>query len=86
MRGTVVRIDVERLPKPTRPGQEDPVAVVVRARTPGLDVCWRAYLRRFDVEHTYRFAKNTSAWASAACYSSRQRIVVAETWWSAASA
>ena len=27
--------------------------------TPDLDTCWRAYLRRFDLEHTFRFAKNT---------------------------
>ncbi|MEZ5085680.1 MAG: transposase [Tessaracoccus sp.] len=26
-----------------------------------IEVCWRAYLRRFDIEHTFRFVKNT--WA-----------------------
>jgi DDE superfamily endonuclease len=59
--GTVIRVDVEHLPKPTRaiktlwlwwsgPGEPD------------LDVCWRAYLRRFDIEHTNRFTKNTLGW------------------------
>jgi hypothetical protein len=63
VRGTVIRVDVEHLPKPTRtiktlclwwsgPGQPD------------LDVCWRAYLRRFDIEHTNRFTKNTLGWVT----------------------
>jgi hypothetical protein len=61
VRGTVIRVDVEHLPKPTRaiktlwlwwsgPGEPD------------LDMCWRAYLRRFDIEHTNRFTKNTLGW------------------------
>src|SRR5699024_2916303 len=29
-----------------------------------LDVCWRAYLRRFDIEHTFRFYKNTLGWTA----------------------
>ena len=31
---------------------------------PDLDQCWRAYLRRFDLEHTFRFAKNTLGWTT----------------------
>jgi hypothetical protein len=34
--------------------------VVVVGRRPGapdLPVCWRAYIRRFDLEHTFRFCK-----------------------------
>jgi len=66
VRGTVIRVEVEHLPKPTAravktlwlwwsgPGEAD------------LDVCWRAYLRRFDIEHTYRFAKNTLGWVTPA--------------------
>jgi hypothetical protein len=61
--GTVIRVDVEHLPKPTRavktlwlwwsgPGEAD------------LDLCWRAYLRRFDIEHTNRFTKNTLGWTT----------------------
>ena len=26
--------------------------------------CWRAYLRRFDIEHTFRFIKNTLGWTT----------------------
>ena len=30
------------------------------------DLAWRAYLRRFDIEHTYRFVKNTLGWTAPA--------------------
>ena len=29
------------------------------AMTPDLDRCWRAYVHRFDIEHTIRFEKTT---------------------------
>jgi hypothetical protein len=63
--GTVIRVEVEHLPRPTR-------AVKVLwlwwsgPGTPDLDVCWRVYLRRFDIEHTYRFAKQTLGWTAPA--------------------
>ncbi len=47
--------------------QKDAVAVGVR---PGPDrprTCWRAYLRRFDIEHTFRFCKNTLGWTTPDC-------------------
>jgi DDE superfamily endonuclease len=62
--GTVIRVEVEHLPKPTARAVKtlwlwhsgpDPV---------DLDLCWRAYLRRFDIEHTYRFTKNTLGWTT----------------------
>jgi hypothetical protein len=31
---------------------------------PDIETCWRAYLRRFDIEHTYRFVKNTRGWTA----------------------
>jgi DDE superfamily endonuclease len=65
VRGTVIRVDVERLPKPncrannktlwlwwSGPGQPD------------LELCLHAYLHRFDLEHTYRFTKNTLGWTT----------------------
>jgi hypothetical protein len=63
--GTVIRVEVEHLPRPrgalkvlwlwwSGPG------------TPDLDVCWRAYLRRFDIEHAYRFTKQTLGWTAPA--------------------
>jgi len=56
VRGTLVRVEVGRLPnRPYRPKVlwlwwHGPGA-------PDLDVLWRAYVRRFDLEHTLRFCK-----------------------------
>ena len=63
IRGTLVLVEVERLPRqkciPKRlwlwwrgPG------------TPDLAVLWRAYVHRFDLEHTYRFCKQTLNWTT----------------------
>jgi hypothetical protein len=30
-----------------------------------LDVCWRAYLRRFDMEHTFKLMKSQLGWTAA---------------------
>lgn len=66
IRGSVIRVEVDHLPKPSArakktlwlwwsgPGEAD------------LDVCWRAYLRRFDIEHTFRFTKSTLGWTTPA--------------------
>jgi hypothetical protein len=43
------------------------VAVVAWApegRAPDLDLIWRSYVRRFDLEHTFRFLKQTMGWAT----------------------
>jgi len=63
VRGTLVLVEVERLPRQTRlpkqlwlwwrgPGAPDPA------------VLWRAYVHRFDLEHTYRFCKQTLNWTT----------------------
>ena len=31
---------------------------------PNLDLLWRAYVRRFDLEHTFRFLKQTLGWTT----------------------
>jgi hypothetical protein len=31
---------------------------------PDLDLLWRAYVRRFDLEHTFRFVKQTLGWTT----------------------
>ena len=62
--GTVIRVDVEHLPKPTTRTKK---TLWLWAAGPGpidLDTCWRAYLRRFDIEHTFRFCKNTLGWTT----------------------
>jgi hypothetical protein len=64
--GTVVRVDVEHLPKPTSRTKKT-LWLWVATGAGGeldLDTSWRAYLRRFDIEHTFRFAKNTLGWTT----------------------
>ena len=63
MTGTVIRVDVEHLPKPTSRTKK---TLWLWAAGPelDLDICWRAYLRRFDIEHTFRFLKNTLGWTA----------------------
>lgn len=59
--GTLVLVEVSRLPGRTREPQvlwlwwHGPDA-------PDLAVLWRAYVRRFDLEHTFRFVKQTLGW------------------------
>lgn len=59
--GTVVLLEVAKLPRETR----QPQAFWLWWRGPGvpdLGVLWRAYTRRFDLEHTFRFCKQTLNW------------------------
>ena len=73
--GTVVRVEVEHLPKPTSRTKKT-LWLWVAGPDPDLDLCWRGYLRRFDIEHTYRFAKNTLGWTTPAVRTPEQ----ADTW------
>jgi len=73
--GTVVRVDVEHLPKPTSRTKKT-LWLWVAGPAPDLADCWRGYLRRFDIEHTYRFAKNTLGWTTPAVRTPQQ----ADTW------
>jgi hypothetical protein len=65
VRGTVIRVQVERVPARTRPPK---VLWLWWAGPAGLqldlDLVWRAYIRRFDLEHTVRFAKQTLGWTT----------------------
>lgn len=63
VRGTVVLVEVGKLPRETRKpkklwlwfsGEDEP----------DLDLLWRAYVRRFDLEHTIRFLKQTLEWTA----------------------
>jgi hypothetical protein len=61
--GTILRVQVERVPAKTRP----PKVLWLWWAGPGscdLDLAWRAYVRRFDLEHTIRFAKQTLGWTT----------------------
>jgi hypothetical protein len=65
VRGTILRVQVERVPAKTRPPK---VLWLWWAGPAGceldLDLAWRAYVRRFDLEHTVRFAKQTLGWTT----------------------
>ena len=60
--GTVIRLEVEHLP-----GDRDPKPVWLWASLTGADAAtvdrfWQVYLRRFDLEHTFRMLKQTLGW------------------------
>jgi DDE superfamily endonuclease len=63
VRGTILRVQVQRVPARTRPPK---VLWLWWAGPdqPDLDQAWRAYVRRFDLEHTIRFAKQTLGWTT----------------------
>jgi hypothetical protein len=63
VRGTVIRVAVERVPARTRP----PRVLWLWWAGPSsldLDLAWQAYVRRFDLEHTVRFAKQALGWTT----------------------
>jgi DDE superfamily endonuclease len=64
--GTVVRVQVAHLPKPTAHAGKTLWLWVASSEPVNIDTAWRAYLRRFDIEHTYRFVKNTLGWTAPA--------------------
>lgn len=60
--GTLIRLLVDRLP-----GDRNPKPVWLWSSAIELDACdvdrlWQAYLRRFDLEHTFRLFKQTLGW------------------------
>lgn len=60
--GTLIRLRVDRLP-----GGNDPLPLWLWSSATGLsgkdvDVLWQAFLRRFDLEHTFRLMKQTLGW------------------------
>lgn len=57
--GTVIRVQVEHLPKPRARAAKTLWLWWAGPDAPDLGTCWRASLRRFDLEHTFRFVKNT---------------------------
>jgi hypothetical protein len=61
--GTILRVQLQRVPARPRPPKvlwlwwAGPVGL-----QPDLDLAWRGYVRRFDLEHTVRFCKQTLGW------------------------
>lgn len=66
VKGSVIRVEVEHLPKPTGRIKKTLWLWWSGDGEPDLDLCWRAYLRRFDIEHTFRFLKGTLGWTTPA--------------------
>jgi hypothetical protein len=62
--GTLIRLQVEHLP-----GDRDPKPVwlwssVTGASAADVDRWWQSFLRRFDLEHTFRLFKQTLGWTT----------------------
>ena len=62
--GTVIRVQVEHLPGPRGRAVKTLWLWWAGPGTPDLDRCWRAYIRRFDLEHTFRFCKQALRWTT----------------------
>lgn len=64
-RGTLLRVEVERLPRQTR--HPKPMWLWWHGppgTSPDLAVVWRGYVHRFDLEHTLRFGKQSLDWTT----------------------
>jgi hypothetical protein len=62
--GTLIRLQVQHLP-----GDRDPKPVwlwtsVTGAAAGDIDRWWQSFLRRFDLEHTFRLLKQTLGWTA----------------------
>jgi len=64
VKGSVIRVDVERLPKSGGRLNKTLWLWWSGHGTPDLDRCFRAYLHRFDIEHGFRFQKGTLGWTT----------------------
>jgi hypothetical protein len=64
VRGTVVLVEVGKLPRETRKPKKLWLWFSGEGE-PDLELLWRAYVRRFDLEHTIRFLKQTLGWTAA---------------------
>jgi hypothetical protein len=65
--GTLVLVEVERLPRGER--RREPRVLWLwwagpEGTEPDLGLLWRAYVRRFDLEHTFRFLKQALGWST----------------------
>ena len=60
--GTLILVEVERLPRGE--SRREPRVLWLwwhrpEGAAPDLDLIWRSYVRRFDLEHTFRFLKQS---------------------------
>lgn len=62
--GTIIRLTVDHLPSG---GDPKPVWLWwsrIDATAEDVDRCWMSFLRRFDIEHTFRLLKQTLGWTA----------------------
>jgi hypothetical protein len=65
--GTLILVEVERLPRGE--SRREPRVLWLwwhgpQGTAPNLDLLWRSYVRRFDLEHTLRFLKQNMGWTT----------------------
>jgi hypothetical protein len=79
VRGTLVLVEVERLPRGER--RREPRVLWLwwhggpEGEAPNLSLLWRAYVRRFDLEHTFRFSNRLWDGARLGCATPSRRPV-----------
>jgi hypothetical protein len=62
--GTVIRLQVDRLPGTGTPKPLWLWYSATATTATRVDRLWQAFLRRFDLEHTFRFLKQTIGWTT----------------------
>ena len=66
VKGTLVLVEVGYLPRGER--RREPKELWLwwhgPVEEPDLELLWRAYVRRFDLEHTFRFLKQSMGWTT----------------------
>jgi hypothetical protein len=62
LEGTVVRLEVDRLPSGATPKPVWLWHSGIDLDPHQIDLLWQAFLRRFDIEHTFRLLKQTLGW------------------------
>ena len=64
VRASVLRVDVEHLPKPTGRVKKTLWLWWSGKGEPDLERCVHAYLHRFDIEHGFRYVKSSLGWVT----------------------
>ena len=62
--GTLIRLQVDHLPGDRNPKPVWLWTSITGATAADVDRWWQAYLRRFDLEHTFRLFKQTLGWTT----------------------
>jgi hypothetical protein len=62
--GTLIELTVDHLPHERHPKPVWLWTSAAGADAGEVDRCWQAFLRRFDIEHTFRFLKQVLGWTA----------------------